>query len=66
MATITYGLDRGSRVVTEPAEPSACAGRPIPWRAIDHDVEQKVEARVNKKLRFRDHLFAWLVDYNRH
>ncbi len=68
MATIALRVDQLARPAAkgELEEPTACPRPLMPWRAIDEDVERKVEARVSKKLRFRDHLFTFLVDYNRH
>jgi hypothetical protein len=70
MASIAVELPVKVEAAPEPAAAvavgSTCAVRAGGWAAIDVDAEQKVEARVRRKLTFKDHLFSFLVDYNRH
>lgn len=60
-----------SQVVAAPESPDeavapACAIGGRGWLAVDVDAEQKIEARIQRKMTFKEHLFTWLVDYNRH
>jgi hypothetical protein len=49
-----------------PAAPASCGVSLRRWSAIDTDVERKIDVRLSRKLTFREHLFSFLVDYNRH
>jgi hypothetical protein len=65
MAAIAARFDQ--KVEAPPAEaPGSCAVPLRRWSAIDNDVEHKIDVRINRKLSFREHLFSFLVDYNRH
>jgi hypothetical protein len=68
MAAIAARFDQ--KVEAPPADaseaPASCAVPLRRWSAIDTDVERKIDVRSSRKLSFREHLFSFLVDYNRH
>jgi len=69
MATIAVQLPKSVTIDADPVSETlapACTSRRGTWAAIDVDVEQNIEVRLQRRMSFKEHLFSFLVDYNRH